>query len=104
MPVATVERTSSQASAKDAIRVAVVDDSAVVRGLVSKWVNEDADLDVVGRYANGKLAVEQISESLPDVIILDIEMPVMDGMTALPELLKVRPGVKVIMASTLLAT
>ena len=101
MSVATVEQTSSQASATDAIRVAVVDDSAVVRGLVSKWVNEDSDLDVVGRYANGKLAVEQISESCPDVIILDIEMPVMDGMTALPELLKVKPGVKVIMASTL---
>jgi two-component system chemotaxis response regulator CheB len=88
-------------SGDKSIRVAVVDDSAVVRGLVSRWVEEDPGLHVVGRYANGKLAVEQVAGSQPDVIILDIEMPVMDGMTALPELLKARPGVKIIMASTL---
>ena len=101
MSVSMVEDSTAHAASSDAIRVAVVDDSAVVRGLVSKWVNEDADLEVVGRYANGKLAVEQVSQSLPDVIVLDIEMPVMDGMTALPELLKVKPDVKIIMASTL---
>ena len=101
MSVSMVEPSAASAAGHDAIRVAVVDDSAVVRGLVSKWVNEDADLEVVGRYANGKLAVEQVSQSLPDVIVLDIEMPVMDGMTALPELLKAKPGVKIIMASTL---
>lgn len=83
------------------IRVAVVDDSAVVRGLVARWVDEDPDLEVVGRYANGQLAVNSIAQSAPDVAVLDIEMPVMDGMTALPLMLKAQPGLQVIMASTL---
>jgi two-component system chemotaxis response regulator CheB len=79
----------------------VVDDSAVVRGLVSRWVDEDTDMETVGRFANGQLALSGIVNAAPDVVILDIEMPVMDGMTALPELLKLKPGVKIIIASTL---
>lgn len=91
------------ASSRDphTIAVMVVDDSAVVRGLVSRWVSEDPDLDVVGKFANGKLAVEGVAQCAPDIIVLDIEMPVMDGMTALPQLLQRLPDVKVIMASTL---
>ena len=83
------------------IGVMVVDDSAVVRGLVSRWVGEDPDLSVVGKFANGQLAVEGVAKCAPDIIVLDIEMPVMDGMTALPQLLQRLPDVKVIMASTL---
>jgi two-component system chemotaxis response regulator CheB len=79
----------------------VVDDSAVVRGLVSRWVDEDPGLETVGRFANGQLALGGIVDAAPDVVILDIEMPVMDGMTALPELLKLKPDVKIIIASTL---
>lgn len=87
--------------ASDKIRVMVVDDSAVVRGLVSRWVDEDPMMETVGRFANGQLALNGIVEAAPDVVILNIEMPVMDGMTALPELLKLKPGVKIIIASTL---
>ncbi len=83
------------------IRVMIVDDSAVVRGLVSRWVDEDPRMETVGRFANGELALRGIAGCAPDVVILDIEMPVMDGMTALPELLKLKPGVKIIMSSTL---
>ena len=83
------------------IRVMVVDDSAVVRGLVSRWVDEDPGLETVGRFSNGQLALNGIIGAAPDVVILDIEMPVMDGMTALPELLRLKPGVKIIIASTL---
>lgn len=83
------------------VRVAVVDDSAVVRGLVARWVDEDPALEVVGRYANGELAVNGIAQAGPDVVVLDIEMPVMDGMQALPLLLEKQPGLQVIMASTL---
>ena len=79
----------------------VVDDSAVVRGLVSRWISEDPDMETVGRSPNGQIAVDTIADCAPDVVILDIEMPVMDGMTALPLLLKNLPGVKVLIASTL---
>ena len=92
---------SSTPATSDKIRVMVVDDSAVVRGLVSRWVNEDPDMEVVGRSSNGLLALRDIVKCSPDIVILDIEMPEMDGMTALPELLKLQPGVKIIMVSTL---
>ena len=83
------------------IRVMVVDDSAVVRGLVSRWIEEEPGLEVVARHPNGKLAVEDVARSAPDIVLLDIEMPVMDGLEALPLLLKARPGMRVLMVSTL---
>lgn len=85
----------------DPIRVMIVDDSVVVRGLVSRWVEEEPGMESVGKFSNGLKAVEQIAIVKPDVVVLDIEMPVMDGLEALPKILKAIPGVKVIMASTL---
>ena len=55
----------------------------------------------MAKVENGKLAVEQVRGGRIDVVVLDIEMPVMDGLTALPLLLRADPGVRVIMASTL---
>jgi len=83
------------------IRVMIVDDSAVVRGLVSRWVEEEPGLEVVARHANGRLAVEDVAQSAPDIVLLDIEMPVMDGLEALPLLLHERPELRVLMVSTL---
>jgi two-component system chemotaxis response regulator CheB len=83
------------------IRVMVVDDSAVVRGLVSRWIEEEPGLEVVSRHANGKLAVDDVARSAPDIVLLDIEMPVMDGLEALPLLLEARPELRVLMVSTL---
>ena len=83
------------------IRVMVVDDSAVVRGLVSRWIEEEPGLEVVARHANGKLAVDDVARSAPDIVLLDIEMPVMDGLEALPLLLEGRPELRVLMVSTL---
>lgn len=81
----------------------VVDDSAVIRGLITRMLEADPEISVVASVGNGQLAVNQLERhpKLIDVIILDIEMPVMDGLTALPLLLKVDPNIKVIMASTL---
>jgi two-component system chemotaxis response regulator CheB len=83
------------------IRVLLVDDSAVIRGLMSKALSADKDIEIVGSAANGAMAIEMAKNLHPDVVILDIEMPIMDGITALPELLKIFPQIRVIMASTL---
>lgn len=83
------------------IRVMVVDDSAIIRGLISKMLASDPNISVVASVGNGQMAIESLSRNEVDVIIMDIEMPVMDGLTALPKLLKVKPDVRIIMASTL---
>jgi two-component system, chemotaxis family, protein-glutamate methylesterase/glutaminase len=82
-------------------RVMVVDDSAVIRGLVARALAEDPEIEVVASVANGQLAVDVLRRRPVDVVVLDVEMPVMDGLTALPRLLEAAPGVKVIMVSTL---
>jgi two-component system chemotaxis response regulator CheB len=83
------------------IRVLVVDDSAVIRGLITRLLEADPELAVVGSVGNGQMAVGTCQRQAVDVVVLDIEMPVMDGLTALPQILAVAPDVKVIMASTL---
>lgn len=101
MTATSVAESPAPQSQSDKIKVAVVDDSAVVRGLVTRWIDEDPALETCGRFSNGQLAVDGVGRDVPDVIILDIEMPVMDGITALPGLLKAAPGAKILMASTL---
>lgn len=83
------------------IAVMVVDDSLVIRGLISKMIDATPGMSIVASIPNGEQAVNQIERIDPDVVVLDIEMPVMDGLTALPLLLKKKPKTKVIMASTL---
>lgn len=82
-------------------RVMLVEDSAVVRGMVRQWLEAIPQLKVVQASGNGQLAINQVEAANPDIILLDIEMPVMDGMTALPELLRRAPRAKIILASTL---
>jgi two-component system, chemotaxis family, protein-glutamate methylesterase/glutaminase len=83
------------------IRVMIVDDSAVIRSLLSRWLSAEADIDVVGTASNGRDGVLRAGECEPDIVLLDIEMPIMDGLSALPGLLKAAPKARVIMASTL---
>jgi two-component system chemotaxis response regulator CheB len=83
------------------VRVMIVDDSAVVRGLVARWIGEEPGLELVACHPNGRLAVADVARSAPDIVVLDIEMPVMDGLETLPLLLRAKPGVRVVMASTL---
>ena len=91
----------SPSPAADSIRVMLVDDSAVVRGLVTRILEGEAGIQVVASVGNGQMALASLERNEIDVVILDIEMPIMDGLTALPKLLQIDPGLKVIMQSTL---
>ncbi|WP_145736145.1 protein-glutamate methylesterase/protein-glutamine glutaminase [Nitrospirillum pindoramense] len=94
---------SPAAATTEPYRVMVVDDSAVIRGLLTRTLEGDGTIRVVASVANGQMAINTLQRQSLDVIVLDIEMPVMDGLTALPQLISADPAVKVIMASTLTA-
>ncbi len=85
----------------DPYRVMVVDDSAVIRGLLTRFLEADPDISVVASVSNGRMAIDKLDRTDAEIVVLDIEMPVMDGMTALPLILKKKPGIQVLMASTL---
>lgn len=85
----------------DPIRIIIVDDAVVVRGILSRFVRNEPDIEVISTASNGAEAVEHARNLQPDLMILDIEMPTMDGLTALPLILKASPHTKVIIASTL---
>jgi two-component system, chemotaxis family, protein-glutamate methylesterase/glutaminase len=89
------------AGVDDPHRVMVVDDSAVIRGLLSRALEGDPELRVVASVGDGQMAINALTRQSIDVIVLDIEMPVMDGLTAIPKLVAIDPAVKIIMASTL---
>lgn len=90
-----------EADDQNTIRVIVVDDSVVVRGLLSRWLSERSEIEVIGTFRDGKVAVDALDRLDPHIVVLDVEMPVMDGLTALPLILRKRPGTQVLMASTL---
>jgi two-component system, chemotaxis family, protein-glutamate methylesterase/glutaminase len=92
---------ATHSSAPGRIRVMIVDDSAVVRGLIHRWLEAEAGIEIAGVSINGADALRQVSQVKPDVMILDVEMPQLDGISALPKILSAAPGVQVIMASTL---
>jgi len=79
----------------------ICDDSAVIRFAIGSLLGAEKDIEVVARVAHGRAALDALKQHVVDVVVLDIEMPVMDGLTALPLLLEACPGLSVIMASTL---
>jgi two-component system chemotaxis response regulator CheB len=79
----------------------VVDDSVVIRGLISRWVAAEPDMVVAASLRTGLEAVNQLDRVKPDVAVLDIEMPELDGISALPQLLAKKRDLIIIMASTL---
>lgn len=85
------------------IRVLVVDDTAVIRRLVSEVLEQQPDIEVVGTASNGRHALQQIPLLNPDVVTLDVEMPIMDGLATLAELRQRWAYLPVIMFSTLTA-
>ncbi|HEY0502760.1 MAG TPA: chemotaxis response regulator protein-glutamate methylesterase [Lysobacter sp.] len=82
------------------IRVLVVDDSALVRQLMTQLLEEDPGIEVVGAAADPYIARDKIKQLDPDVLTLDVEMPRMDGLTFLRNLMRLRP-MPVVMVSTL---
>jgi two-component system chemotaxis response regulator CheB len=101
MSVAVAAPAISPASAAGTspLRVMIVDDAVVVRGLVSRWVEEEG-FQVVASLRTGRDAVNQVERTNPDVILLDVEMPDLDGIAALPLLLEKKRDLVVIMVST----
>jgi two-component system chemotaxis response regulator CheB len=83
------------------IRVLVVDDSIVVRRVVMEELDAQSDIEVAGMAANGRIAVDKMSQLNPDLVILDIEMPEMDGLTALTHMRRTHPRTPIIMFSSL---
>ena len=82
------------------IKVMVVDDSAVVRQVVTAMLNEDSEIEVIAAVADPLLAMARMQTQWPDVIVLDIEMPRMDGITFLKKIMAERPT-PVVICSTL---
>ena len=83
------------------INVLVVDDSVVIRRLVTTSLESDPDIGVCGTAANGSIALSKLLQVAPDLVTLDVEMPVMDGLQTLREIRKTHPRLPVIMFSTL---
>ncbi|TGJ94379.1 chemotaxis response regulator protein-glutamate methylesterase, partial [Actinotalea fermentans ATCC 43279 = JCM 9966 = DSM 3133] len=83
------------------IRVLVVDDSVVIRRLVTQTLERDPDITVVGTAADGRLALAKVEQLEPDLITLDIEMPVLDGIETVRALRAAGRRMPVIMFSTL---
>ncbi len=83
------------------IRVLVVDDSAIYRKVITDVLSGQPEIEIVGAAANGKIALEMIEKEKPDLLTLDIEMPVMTGLEVLQELHRVKSPVKAIVLSGL---
>lgn len=80
-------------------RVMVVDDSAIARGIVTRTLSEAPGISVVASVPNGLMALKALGNHDIDVVVLDIEMPELDGLAALPRMLELHPALKVIMVS-----
>lgn len=83
------------------IRVLVADDSIVIRRVVTEELSSQPDIEVIGSAATGRAVVEKLPVLNPDIVILDVEMPEMDGLTALPLIRRSHPRTPVIMFSSL---
>jgi two-component system chemotaxis response regulator CheB len=83
------------------IRILIVDDAAAFRRAVAEELSNDSALEVVGTAANGRVALAKMPQVCPDIVILDVEMPEMDGLATLRELRKTYPRLPIIMFSAL---
>jgi two-component system chemotaxis response regulator CheB len=101
LPAANPPSSAREPASRRPVRVMIVDDSLVIRGVITRILKGLPGVEVVASVSNGMLAVERARKRDIDVIVLDIEMPVLDGISALPRLMEVDRSLVVIMASTL---
>src|SRR5712672_2125150 len=101
MSVALASSPARDSARHEPLRVMVVDDSVVIRGLIARWIGSEPDMVVAASLSTGLDAVNQHERVNPDVAVLDIEMPELDGISALPQLLARKRDLIIIMASTL---
>lgn len=83
------------------IRILLVDDSVAIRGFLRKTITTHKSLDIIATASNGVIAIEEYFKHKPDLVIMDCEMPEMDGLTALQEILKRDPSARIMMCSSL---
>jgi two-component system, chemotaxis family, protein-glutamate methylesterase/glutaminase len=95
------EKTSTKRLLYMPTRILVVDDSVVIRKVLCDVLSQDSELEVVGSASDGKIALAKMAQLHPDLVTLDVEMPVMNGLQTLVELRKLYPKLPVIMFSTL---
>lgn len=88
-------------AAERRIRVMIVDDAVVARSMMTRWIDAEPDMMIAGAARSGREALERIEATDPDVVLLDVDMPELDGITALPLLLRKQRDLVVIMVSTL---
>src|SRR5437660_3942305 len=77
--------------------ILIVDDSAVIRRSLRFWIEQDSDWNVCGEAENGKMAVEKVEELHPDIVILDFQMPVMNGLEAARRITVLAPNTAMVM-------
>lgn len=80
-------------------RVVLVDDAPDVRGVIRALLRRDPNFSVVGEAGDGAQGVEVVRDLRPDLVLLDLAMPVMDGLTALPLMLQASPATRVVVLS-----
>jgi two-component system chemotaxis response regulator CheB len=81
------------------VRVLIVDDSIVVREIIKELLSNDKEIEVIGEAENGKVAIEKVKETNPDIVLMDIMMPVMDGLEATKRIMEIHPVPILIMSS-----
>src|SRR4030081_361129 len=101
MSIALASSPTRDAARHEPLRVMVVDDSVVIRGLIGRWIEAEPDMVGAASRRPGLDAVNQLERVNPDVAVLDIEMPDLDGISALPQLLAKKRNLVIIIASTL---
>src|SRR5271155_4732224 len=101
MSVALTSSVAPNPMQQEPLRVMLVDDSVVIRGMISRWIGAEPDMMVAASLRTGLDAVNQLERINPDVAVMDIEMPELDGISALPQMLAKKRNLIVIMASTL---